>query len=206
LGGLLFFHKPGRIDWAVIMNKKRNAALLVIDCQNYFLDPGSPSYLAESRAMVPRINRLVEAASSAGVPVVFTVHRAPGKPGNMMAERYERLPAGDECRLWKGIKRHKGSALVEKEHYSAFQATGLERRLKRLGIGEVLLCGVMTHLCVDTTARHGFMLGFRPTIVRDACCSKSRKYHQAAMLALKHGFADITTTSKVLKNGFGKGA
>jgi nicotinamidase-related amidase len=56
----------------------------------------------------------------------------------------------------------------------------------------------MTHLCVDTTARHGFMLGFRPTIVEDACCSKNRAYHRAALLALEHGFADITTTAKLI--------
>jgi nicotinamidase-related amidase len=181
----------------------RKAALLVIDCQNYFLDPGSPSYLAGSRRIVPRINRLAAAAGSAGMPVVFTAHRSPSKPGNMMAERYQRLPAGDECRLWRGIRRPKGSVLLGKEHYSAFQATGLATRLRRLRVQEILLCGVMTHLCVDTTARHGFMLGFKPTVIGDACCSKDRAYHRAALLALEHGFADIATTEEVIKNVLG---
>jgi nicotinamidase-related amidase len=181
-----------------MQKKSSRPALLVLDCQNYFLDPGSPKYLKGSRAMVPRINRLTGAAAAAGWPVVFTVHRAPRKPGNLMAGRYERLPAGRECRPWPGIIRPKKSYLIKKEHYSAFHRTGLERMLRRLGVTDILLCGVMTHLCVDTTARHGFMLGFRPTIVSDACCSKSPAYHRAALLALEHGFAEVVTAREAL--------
>lgn len=173
--------------------KSSRPALLVLDCQNYFLDPGSPKYLKGSRAMAPRINRMTEAFSEAGIPVVFTVHRAPRRPGNLMAERYQRLPSGGECGLWRGIKRPRKSVVILKEHYSAFQGTGLAARLRRLGVTDILLCGVMTHLCVDTTARHGFMLGFRPVVISDACCSKSPAYHRAALLALEHGFAEVVT-------------
>lgn len=88
--------------------------------------------------------------------------------------------------------------MMSKEHYSAFQGTGLAARLARLGVTDIFLCGVMTHLCVDTTARHGFMLGFRPTVIADACCSKSQAYHRAALLALGHGFADIIKTKEAL--------
>lgn len=173
-------------------------ALLVLDCQNYFLDPGSPKYLKGSRAMSPRINRLTEAAAAAGWPVVFTVHRTPRRPGNLMAERYQHLPSGGECGLWRGIKRPRKSVVIVKEHYSAFQGTGLAARLRTMGVNEIALCGVMTHLCVDTTARHGFMLGFRPVVISDACCSKSPAYHRAALLVLEHGFAEVVTAREVL--------
>lgn len=175
-------------------------ALLVLDCQNYFLDPVSPKYLKGSRAIVPRINLLSAAASAAGWPVVFTAHRAPREKGNLMAGRYRHLPAGRECHLWEGIERPRGSVWLRKEHYSAFQGTSLAARLGRWGVTDIFLCGVMTHLCVDTTARHGFMLGFRPTIIADACCSKSPDYHRAALLALEHGFADISNTTKAARN------
>lgn len=180
---------------SVILHKP---ALLVLDCQNYFLEPRSPKYLNDSGRTVPRINRLTKAASAAGWPVVFTVHRAPQRKGNLMAERYRYLPRVRECQLWKGITRPAGSILLPKEHYSAFQGTGLATRLRSLGVTDIFLCGVMTHLCVDTTARHGFMLGFRPTIVADACCSKSPDYHRAALLALGHGFADVVNTKEAL--------
>lgn len=175
-------------------------ALLVLDCQNYFLDPRSPKYLQGSRKIVPRINQLSKAATSAGWPIIFTVHRAPQRKGNLMAERYGHLPRGRECRLWRQIRRTPDSLLIEKEHYSAFQDTGLAEMLAGLGVGEILLCGVMTHLCVDTTARHGFMLGFKPTIVADACCSKSPVYHRVALLALGHGFAEVIKTKEALAN------
>ncbi|HSA34364.1 MAG TPA: isochorismatase family cysteine hydrolase [bacterium] len=169
-------------------------ALLVIDAQNYFFEPASSAYLPASSAIVPRMNRLIAAAVTGGAPVFFTVHRAPTEPGNLMTVRYKRLPSGRECDLWRGISAPPKPILIEKEHYSAFHRTGLAARLRRRGIRDIVLCGAMTHLCVDTTARHGFMLGFKPVVVADACCSKTPAFHRAALLALGHGFAEVTTT------------
>ncbi|HNT27310.1 MAG TPA: cysteine hydrolase [bacterium] len=169
-------------------------ALLVIDAQNYFFDPASPAYLEGSAAILPRMNRLIAAAGAAGAPVFFTLHRAPTAPGNLMAVRYKRLPRGTECEIWRGVTAPPKPILIEKEQYSAFHRTGLAAQLRRRGIHDIVLCGAMTHLCVDTTARHGFMLGFKPVVVADACCSKTPAFHRAALLALGHGFAEITTT------------
>lgn len=175
-------------------------ALIVIDAQNYFFDPASPAYLASSAAIVPRINRMITAAGGAGWPIFFTVHRAPSAPGNLMAVRYKRLPRGKECELWRGITVPPKPCLIEKEHYSAFLGTGLTARLRRRGIRDIVLCGAMTHLCVDTTARHGFMLGFKPTVIADASCSKDPVFHRAALLALGHGFAKVITTQEWLSH------
>lgn len=171
-------------------------ALIVIDVQNYFFDPASPAYLTGSAAIVPRIDRLVAAAGTAGAPVFFTVHRAPTAPGNLMAARYKRLPQGKECDLWRGIAIPPKPIMLEKEYYSAFHRTGLAARLRRRGIETIVLCGAMTHLCVDTTARHGFMLGFKPVVIADACCSKDPAFHRAALLALGHGFVEVVTTKE----------
>lgn len=178
-------------------------ALLVIDVQNYFFDPGAAKYLKDSRPVVSRINRLLRKAVASGWPIIFTSHRAPRRGSqNLMAHRYPRLPRGRECRIWKELEMPPASILITKEHYSAFQGTGLAARLRRRGIKSIVLCGAMTHLCVDTTARQGFMLGFRPVVVSDACCSKSPAYHRAALMALGHGFADILRTSDI--EGYGK--
>jgi len=181
-----------------MQKRKEKTALLVIDCQNYFLDPQSPAFLQNSPAIVPKINRLTKAFSEAGRPVFFTVHRAPTQSGNLMSGRYQRLPRGRDCLLWPGIAKPAKSIVLSKEHYSAFQRTDLEPKLRRLGVKKIYLCGVMTHLCVDTTARHGFMLGFWPAIIADACCSKSPAYHRAALLALEHGFAEILTVKEAM--------
>ena len=172
--------------------KNINTALLVIDCQNYFFDPASPAYLPASKRVLPRVNELIGLSQAHKWPVVFTVHGPSYSPGNLMLARWRHLPKGRQCDLYGELNVPGKTKIIHKQHYSAFIGTELEKFLKKRGIGRVVLCGAMTHLCVDTTARHAFMLGFQPVIVRDACCSKSIALHKAALLALGHGFAEIT--------------
>jgi nicotinamidase-related amidase len=174
-------------------------ALMVIDCQNYFFDRASPAYLKASPKILPGINRLIALARDMKWPVIYTVHQAQARPGNLMAERWEHLPTGRESRLHPGVAVVPGAPKIVKEHFSAFFATGLEEYLRRQGITDLVVCGVMTHLCVDTTVRHGFMLGFRSIVISDACCSKNREYHQAALLALRHGFCRTMTVGRIVK-------
>lgn len=171
-------------------------ALLVIDVQNYFFEGSSPAFLPAGPKILPRINRLAALARERKWPVVYTSHQSPARPGNLMAERWQHLPSGRESRLYRRVAIVPGALKLGKEHFSAFFDTGLEEHLRRKNVTDLVVGGVMTHLCLDTTVRHGFMLGFRPTVISDACCSKTRKYHQAALLALGHGFARIMTTKE----------
>jgi nicotinamidase-related amidase len=188
------------------MGKKDNGidgvrpALLVVDVQNYFFDRRSGAFLPGSARILPRISRLAEAARSRGWPVIHTVHCEPAGPGNLMASRWRRLPEGTEAKPFPGLRRLAGEAVVGKQHYSAFMGTDLAARLAKKGINDIILCGVMTHLCVDTTARHGFMLGFRPVIAADACCSSRPELHAAALACLGHGFAEISTVAKIIRS------
>jgi nicotinamidase-related amidase len=194
LGGSLFMKKTD------IIVGDAKAALLVIDVQNYFFERKSRAFLRDSPPLVPRINRLIAAARTSGWPVVYTVHSAPTSGGNLMAARWDHLPAGEESRPFAGVVRRAGESVVKKEHYSAFMGTGLAAMLTENGISSIVLCGVMTHLCVDTTARHGFMLGFRPVVVSDACCSNRPGLHASALACLGHGFADIGTSQALLRS------
>ena len=110
------------------------------------------------------------------------------------------MPKGEQCELHQDLKVPAKAKILHKQHYSAFIGTGLEKHLKRQSIGRVVICGAMTHLCVDTTARHAFILGFRPVVIRDACCSKSPALHRAALLALGHGFAEVMSTREITGN------
>lgn len=168
-------------------------ALLVIDVQNYFFNKSSPACLGDGPKILPKINRLAALARDRKWPVVYTSHQAPARPGNLMAERWAHLPSGRESRLYRGLAIVPGALKLGKEHFSAFFGTDLEAYLRRKNVTDLVVGGVMTHLCLDTTVRHGFMLGFRPTVISDACCSKNRRHHQAALLALGHGFARIST-------------
>ncbi|MDO9026514.1 MAG: cysteine hydrolase [bacterium] len=179
--------------------KNTKTALLVIDCQKYFFDPASPAYLPASKRVLPRVNKLIALAQARKWPAVLTVHGPSYSPGNLMLSQWRHLPKGRQCELHQDLKVPGKAKIIHKQHYSAFIGTGLEKYLKKQGVGRVVLCGAMTHLCVDTTARHAFMLGFQPVIVRDACCSKSPDLHKAALLALKHGFAKTISMAEITK-------
>jgi nicotinamidase-related amidase len=180
-------------------------ALLVIDCQNYFLDKNSPAFLPDSKKIRPKINQLIETARKNEWPVIYTVHTAPTKPGNLMAERWNHLPSGYESEIYKGISVVPNSIRIKKEFFSAFHKTKLESILKEKMITDLIVCGAMTHLCVDTTVRHGFMLDYRSTVITDACCSKNQAYHKAAIMTLKHGFSRVMTTTEFSKQCHSRG-
>ena len=177
--------------------KNTKTALLVIDCQKYFFDPDSSAYLPASKRVLPRVNKLIALAQVRKWSLVFTIHGPSYSPGNLMLAKWRHLPKGRQCELHQDLKVSGNTRIIHKQHYSAFIGTGLEKYLKKRGIGRVVVCGAMTHLCVDTTARHAFMLGFQPVIVRDACCSKSIVLHRAALLALGHGFAKTISTAEI---------
>jgi len=179
------------------MRETDTTALLVLDVQNYFFQPGSPAYLDASRTILPNINALVTHASQARWPVVLTTHHSPSDESNLMGQKWRHLPRGEECALYDGLHAPDHAVHVPKEHYSAFFRTNLEESLSQQGITRVVVCGVMTHLCVDTTVRHAFLLGFKPVVVADACCSKTRAFHWAALTALGHGFAEIVCTDEI---------
>jgi nicotinamidase-related amidase len=179
----------------------RRTALLVLDVQNYFFDETSPAFLRAGRETLLRINELVAHANRHEWLVVATTHRAPSEPGNLMAEKWRHHPHGSECLPFPCLTLDPPVRHISKEYYSAFFRTDLEDILRGGAIERVVICGVMTHLCVDTTARHAFMLGFRPIVVSDACCSKTEAFHAFALAALAHGFAYVATAREIIAAG-----
>lgn len=79
--------------------------------------------------------------------------------------------------------------VVEKETYSAFRKTGLEELLREMGVEEVIVSGVMTNLCCETTAREAFVRGFRVFFSTDATATTSADLHEATLKNLAYGFA-----------------
>ena len=92
----------------------------------------------------------------------------------------------------------KEEPIITKNMYSAFEQTDLRSYLARQQTDTILVCGVMTHLCVETTVRHAFMLDYQPIVVKDACASETKKHHEATLYNLAHGFAYILSTKEII--------
>jgi len=183
------------------LTKLTQPALLVIDMQRYFVEPGGRAFLPAARAILSNIISLTDAFRAAGLPVLFTRHghkRGEASPtmdawwnGRLL---YEDDPDAD---LVPEIGAHEERMIVQKHHYDAFRDTALAHALHRLDVETLVICGVMTDLCVETTSRVAFMNELQPVVVLDATASKSEELHLAALETLAHGFAYIVRTGRI---------
>lgn len=175
------------------------SALLVLDMQNYFLDPDSHAYVPSASAVIPGIQRLIEAYRKSGRMVVFSRHINDYVNAGMMAVWWRDLveDGRPESEI-SAVFSTEGAQVVTKHQYDAFLDSGLARILDGNAIAHVLICGVMTHLCCETTARSAFMRGYNVWFTVDGTATYNRKFHEAALWNLSHGFAVPVLVEEVL--------
>ncbi len=183
------------------MYKFSSSALLVIDMQLYFLTPGADAFLGDkSRQIIGNALELIDKFRAENKPVIFTrhAHKKGESTGQMGKWWNNKLPwEGDQqSELIPELEPRVDELVITKTRYSAFEKTDLEKYLRKQNIETLVVCGVMTHLCVETTVRHGFILDFQLVIVEDACATQSEAHQRAALLNLGHGFAKILKTSE----------
>jgi ureidoacrylate peracid hydrolase len=181
------------------VNRDSSRALLVVDMQNGFCHP---------EGSFPRIGRGLEGAEAAcrnaavavrqareaGIPVIFTRHLyRPGRAdeGRSLVTMSPELAgvgglAGGtwDAQVVDELDCRPGDLLVDKVRFDAFQWTSLEPLLRGLGVNDLVVCGVVTNLCVETTVRSAFMRDFPVTLLADCCAAKSRRLHDISLEVL----------------------
>jgi bifunctional isochorismate lyase/aryl carrier protein len=180
------------------------AALLVLDMQAYFLQEDSHAFIPSAPAIVPEIDKLIIAFSRVNYPVIFTRHLNTPEDADMMANWWRDL-INSRSAYSHNIKLTKpqNSIQIIKTQYDAFYHTELEGTLHNFDITQVIICGVMTHLCCETTARSAFMRGFEVFFTVDGTATFNEELHRASLLTLSHGFAVpvlIEELLQVMKN------
>lgn len=180
-----------------------NSALIVIDMQRYFLAKGAPAFLAPQAQLIPNIVRLIANFRAKGLPIVFTrhAHCRGSDTGEMGRFWKNHLPweGTRHAELINEISPLRNEAVITKTRYSAFEGTKLEKILQHHKVRKIVLCGVMTNLCVETTARHAFIKNFEVIIAGDACAANTKRHHLASLLNLSYGFALVKKTSEIVK-------
>jgi isochorismate hydrolase len=166
------------------------AVLLALDLQDYFLEPSSHAFVPSAPATLPGIRRLVRAFNDRDRPVIYTRHINNETDAGSMATWWGELITRDNpaSELTAGIAPSAG-VVVDKTQYDAFYDTGLEGQLNRAGAEQVVICGVMTHLCCETTARSAFVRGFDVFFTIDGTATYNEEFHAATLLNLSHGAA-----------------
>ena len=135
-------------------------ALVVIDVQESFR--AQPLWRAVSNPeIVTNVRRLVDAARSAGDQVFWVLHAEPGTGG-------EFDPAGGHVRLIEGLRPADGEPILTKTSRNAFTTTNLQQMLTERGIRDLIVCGIQTEQCCETTARVAADFGYEVEFVTDA--------------------------------------
>ena len=166
------------------------AALLVLDMQNYFLRADSHAFIPSAPAILPGIQSLIKVFNAHERPVIYTRHANTPEEAGPMAKWWQDLIRPDTAgsKIAAGLDVSQGK-IVRKSQYDAFYGTSLEADLRASGVGQVVITGVMAHLCCETTARSAFTHGFEVFFTIDGTATYTEAFHLATLLNLSHGFA-----------------
>ncbi len=174
-----------------------NKALLIIDVQNDYFE-GGRAELVNPLDVLANIEKALALFRAAGLPVIHVQHIST-RPGATFF-----LPDTDGAAIHSRIAPRDGESVVVKHAPNSFYQTGLAELLKEKAVDELVVCGMMSHMCVDTTVRACKDLGLAVTLLHDACGTKdlvwngapipARTVHAAFMASLSGMFASVIAT------------
>ena len=188
-----------------------HTALLVIDMQNDFC--ATRGYVeavvgkdaAACRAVAAPIMALAGDARSAGVPLFWITanYALDGLPAGMRAKFSERGEGAACCApdSWGAaffeVAPLPGEPIVEKRCYSAFRGTDLDTRLRTAAIRTIVLAGVQTNICIESTLRDGSSLGFHVVVASDCVASHTPELHDATLKNAQFVFGDVLSRREI---------
>jgi nicotinamidase-related amidase len=147
-------------------------ALVVIDVQESFRQ--RPNWAASSNPEIAKqVQRLTETFRAGGEMIVWVLHVEPGT-GTVFD------PDSGHVRLMEGLEAADGEPVMTKTSFNAFYTTGLQQLLTSEGVVEVVVCGIRTEQCVETTARDAAGRGYEVTFVTDATATTPIEHRDAA--------------------------
>lgn len=198
--------------------RPEHTALLIVDVQNDFCAEGGAIHregrdVSMAAACVPRIETLLEAARAAGVMPVWIRNVYNTGPNWYLSEvwleqatrkrkgSYTERPVC-EPNAWNGdffmIRPKPEEVIVTKHRYGAFECTDLDLVLRSHGIRTVIMTGVATNVCVETTARQAFLKDYYVVFTSDCTATFSKEQHEAALVNIEQFFGQVVTSAEVM--------
>ncbi len=176
--------------------------LLVIDVQSDYF-PGGKMELVEMEMACEKTRQLLSHFRNNNWPVIFIQHIA------IKANASFFLPETTGAEIHQSIKPLENETIIVKNFPNSFRNTGLHEHLQTLGVSDLVICGAMSHMCIDTTTRAATDLGYSCTLISDACATRDLVFQEqivkaaevqlAYMAALNGAFAYVITTEQYLQ-------
>jgi nicotinamidase-related amidase len=195
--------KPWVID-------RDRAALLVVDMQNDFVREGAILEVPQIRSQIPRIKKLLEACRELGVPTIYTkqVYRPDLKVRPLILQM---LPLLQKAGLRDGtegaeicteLEPQPGDIVVKKMRFSAFYNTDLESVLRnikgRRNIDTVIICGTVTNICCESTARDAFERDYKVVFGSDITSAWTDEFQALALKIIDYAFGRVMTCDEII--------
>jgi len=181
---------PRKKEW---QSNVYRTGLLVTDMQEYFTHKDSHAFIPSSEAIIPKINLLIDYFREQDLPVLFTRHYNKVENSGMMGSWWQDVLDRNksEFQLTDRIRSLPDDHVIDKEQYDAFHETKLEEILKMKRINNLVIAGVMTNLCCETTLRSAFVRGFQTCMPIDTTATYNIKFHFSTFLNLSFGFSPL---------------
>ena len=195
----------------LVLDEKRTA-LIVVDMLNSFLDDrGSIAQLglpvAYLKPTLPPVKHLAERFRSAGMPVIFTRNNLQSDysdAGRLADRRQGAKEAQHSVGGTWGVQIHSeldlqpSDYVIDKTRPSAFYNTNIEGILRGRHIETVVVCGVTTEICVESTVRDAFFRDYWVVVVKDAVAALDPMRHEGSLRTIEFGFGRLATTDEVV--------
>lgn len=169
--------------------------LLVVDVQNGMFKLSKPLY--RSANILIGIKKLVQRAKSDNVPIIFIQHC--GKPKSI----FEKGSTG--WKIHPIIAPNESKIIIEKKFSDAFQETNLDNTLKELSVNTIVICGLVTEGCIDSTVRRAFSLGYKVEVASDCHSTTDNMVLNAKQIVDHHNevfkiFAQVKKSDEIIFN------
>jgi len=168
--------------------------LILVDIQNDYF-PGGKMELVGMKAASANAKELLSLFRHRQWPTFHIQHVAEHEGATFF------LPHTEGVELHESIQPLPREMILQKKYPNSFRDTGLSRELKKAGVDQIVVCGAMSHMCIDATARAGADDGFDCTVIQDACATKNLDFngktisadqvHGAFMATLGAAYASV---------------
>ena len=187
---------------------KDKTALLIIDMQKAFVEPGAAHCIAGAKATVPAVSKAAGMARSAGIPVFWIKRRYRKNGSDVEFTRYDSWLKGGRTmapgstgrnseELAEGLEMMEDDYEIIKPRWSGFFQTELDMVLRRLGINTIILAGTTTPNCIRTTCYDGIALDYRTIILKDCCSSQTAEIQEANLKDMEAIGAELMETLEI---------
>ena len=175
-------------DWDCFLSevvKIAKRALLIIDMLNDFVLPGAPLEVPAAKIIIPSIKMELDKARREGVPVIYLCDQHQANDSEFKVWPSHAVKGTEGAEVVLELKPQPGDYIIAKTSYSSFFETELDSLLKRLGVDQLILTGVVTNICVLYTGADAYMRGYKVSVSEEAVAALNEEDHRFALRQLQ---------------------